>query len=112
MWQRCRTPMLPLAVTSLVAAQERRDRRIGLERRHLVDRRQLRLVAPGVHHAEKAERFSLGGAELMPGQRRDRDEIVGGELAHLATDEAVTAAAQDQHALGMLVPLGRREAAG
>src|SRR5215470_14269624 len=85
------------ALDGRLVAQERGDGRVRLKLRQILRRGQLRLVAGGVHHAEEAERLASGGAELMPGQRRDGDEIAGLDRLDLAADETVSAAAQDQH---------------
>ena len=75
-------------------------------------RRQLRLVARGIHHAEKAERLAAGGAKLVPGHRRHGDEIAGLDRLHFAADQAMAAPAQDQHGVHVLVPFKGRKAVG
>src|SRR5262249_40375781 len=49
-----------------LVAQEGGDPRIALEVREILRRRQLRLVARGVHHAEKSERLAPSGAGIGP----------------------------------------------
>src|SRR2546430_2098344 len=73
--------------------------------------RQLRLVAFGIHHAQKTERLVGRGAELVPGHRRHGDEIARLERLYLLADEAMAAPAQNQHAMHVLVPLQGGKAA-
>src|SRR5262245_211557 len=84
-------------VLGRLVAQKRGDLRVRLKLRQILHRRQLRLVARGVHHAEEAERLAPGGAELMPGHRRHGHEVAGLDRSDLAADETMAAPAQDQH---------------
>src|SRR5262245_37458375 len=70
-----------------LVAQECGDPGIALELCQILRRGQLRLVARGIDHAEKAERLALRGAELVPSHRRHGDEIAGFDRPHLFAHE-------------------------
>jgi hypothetical protein len=76
----------------------------------LLRRRKLRLITLRINHAEEAERLVSGRPKLMPGHGWDRDQVVGGDLAHLAADQTVPVTAQDQNVVGVLMALEGGEA--
>src|SRR5579871_2577385 len=73
-------------------------------------RRKLRPVAPGVHHAEEAERLFRAGAELVPGQCRHADEVVRTDVENLRPHQAAAVAVKHQDGVGVDMALERGEA--
>src|SRR6516225_1786260 len=96
----------------LLAIQECRHLWTAPEPCQFCRRRQLRFVAPCVHHAEKTERLGARSTELVPCHWRHSNEVVELDRFHLLPDKTAAMPAQDKHGMHVLVPLERGKAAG
>jgi hypothetical protein len=85
--------------------EERGDAWVRLQVGEILIRGQLRSVAVEVHHAEKSQWLVARGAKLVPGPRRHPDEVMRLKTSNLASDEALTAAVNDENRVRVLVSL-------
>ena len=92
------------------ARQEGRDGGIAAQRPEVVFVRQLRLVAQGIDHAEKAHGRVAAGAELVPGHGGDVDQVERPGRPDFAAHQHIGLTPQSINALGSFRSQGREEA--
>ena len=82
------------------------------QRCKIIGGRQLRPVTIGGDKAKKAKRRILSRAELMPLHGMDFHQIMLGDVGDPITNQASTAATQDQHPMDMFMAFQRGMTAG
>src|SRR5215207_1380710 len=69
-------------------------------------------ATPAVDHAEESERCVIGRSELVPGERRHPQEVIGGGVDDPLADQDPAMPAYDHDRMRVMVALERRPPTG